>query len=428
MIDRMLAAAALAASTPLLAQPPTPPAAPPASARAAEAIDPARLAAAERMVDAAMPRDWLATAFAGQAEEEAERAATQAAQDAEAIARDPHHVERTRLTERASAAEMAKIFAELEPELRSMFARAFARHMGAVELERTAAFYASPIGQRLLEQSLAMSTSAEETERMVQALQPALIALLPGLDQRLAAATAHLPPPWKITAGPGAPLSDELTAAMAAAGAASLAASPPAEGSAPDPAKVAAARRVLDLLWPADYFKGPVPLQTVVDGLLAMRVAEFGVSLPPQARVSPDATVGEALVAQDPNLMEVVRAFTRFAGEEMGRALVAIEPPLKRYYSEAYARYFNLDELGQLGSFYASPAGQQLAAASFELLRDPELIADGVRLLPRFISAGPAMAQRVAAATAHLPPPPPPPAEAEAEDQPLEGQRRRRRR
>jgi hypothetical protein len=398
MIRKLIAAALLASAAPVAAA--QAPAAAPAQAQApapAAAPDPARLAPARRLVDAAMPQSLFEQAvMAG-----VRSAAAEMRGNADAARRDPHHAERSRIEERVMGEEAMRVLRDIDPNMRALFADFYARTLDAADLEAAANFYSSAAGRRF--SAGAMSAAMDpDYQRSMEALTPQLMGALVGAEQRFAAATAGLPP----IPGMPAPAAGPVPAAPPIP-----AFTLPARSGPPvDPARFAAARRALDALWPTEAFTHPLNLQRAVETLIAIRVGDFGIPIPPSAGINPNSTLAEIGSGFDPHLRQRIPVLARFAGSEMARVTAAMEPGWKLLTADAYAREFTAAELDAVTSFFSTPAGRRFAMESYKAVEDPQLVRGVVMLIPRVAMQFPAMQQRVQQATAHLPPVPPAPA------------------
>jgi hypothetical protein len=403
MIRKIITAALLASSAsvaaaqeaPATVQPPVVeiqpvPAAP--AAAPAPAVDPARLAAARSFVDAALPQSLIERAIAlgvHQAAEEHRR-------DPAEIRRDPNLAERSRIMERVISEEMGRILRDIDPGMRSVVSDFYARRLSQADLEEGARFYGGPMGRRFYEGAINMALSPEY-EQAMQSLAPHVQGALAGADQRYAAATADL-----------APFPGER---RPAAGASSSA--PPAPRAAPaapalpavDPDRLAAGRRLAEALWPPEMFREPFNLVPMLETVMAMRVGDLGVPIPPQWQIDPNATFGEIATTYDPQFSRRVPVLARFGAGEIARVGTAIEPEWKRIAAVFYAREFSVAELEAMAGFFASPAGRRITVESYRAIEDSALVRGTIQLLPRVALQLPAAFQRVEQATAHLPPP-----------------------
>jgi|GEM_PF-3528542 len=416
MIRKTLFAALLASSASLAAAQTTPATTTPTvvapQAAPAAAPDPARLAAARQFVDAALPPGMIERAMV----EGFRAAAREELADPERARRDPHLAERIRLSEPVVIAEARRILTDLDPSARAVLADFYARRMSAAELDEGSRFFAGATGRRFYEGVFRLALS-DEYNRAMQALAPEAMAAVAGIEQRFAALRAEMPPipgmPNPPAAAPGARASDKAPPVRVVPSRASspAAAAAPA-GPAPDPVRLAAARRMLDAMWPSDLVSRPLNLLPTVEMLIAIRFGDFGIPIPPTAPVNANSTAAELATAFDPHFRARLPVLTRFAGAELARLMTGIEPAWKRVSAPLYAREFTAAELDSMTSFFASPAGRRLAEESYRAYEDAQLVRGLVMLVPRIALQVPAAAQRVEQATAHLPPPTPPAPEA----------------
>lgn len=183
---RVLAALVLGLAAPaLLAQPPAPPA-------PAAAPDPARRAAAERLVDLIMPGDLLRRTMAQ--EFPGADAEAQTPPEELGLPADPHFRERMEIRARVTREVVAETMIALEPDLRRLFASFFARQFSLAEIGELTAFFSTPTGRRYAGITLALAQDPLVMERM-RAMMPLAATLGMRIDERVAAASAHLPQP-----------------------------------------------------------------------------------------------------------------------------------------------------------------------------------------------------------------------------------------
>ncbi|HEX8193690.1 MAG TPA: DUF2059 domain-containing protein [Allosphingosinicella sp.] len=403
MIRKLIAAALLASTASVAAAQsgpaPTQTQAPAATnyVPAAAPTDPARLAAARRLVDAALPSSLIEQAMLAGIRAGAEQQRGNTA----ASARDPHRAERARIEQRVMEEETTRIVRDLDPNMRAIFADFYARALSAGELEAVADFYSSPAGRRFSEGALNAALDPEY-QRSMEALNPVFAAAAAGADRRFGAAMAGLPPI------PGMPAPPAAGAAPAAADVAPPAiALPRRSGPSVDGARAAAAARALDALWPSELFRRTYNLLPAVETLMSIRVGDFGIPVPPSAGIDPNSTLAEIGSGFDPHLRQRLPVLTRFAASEFARLMTAMEPGWKSLTADAYARQFTAAELDAVTAFYSGAAGQRFAAESFKAMEDPQLVRSIVMMVPRLAMQIPVMTQRLQQATAHLPPPQP---------------------
>lgn len=213
----ILLASLLLAPVPALAQA----TAPARAAPAAPAVDPARLAAArpvaarvwplgtyrrlmagtmDRMMDAVlgtmfgMKAGDVIGAAAGKRSGEAGKALGDATLGEIAGGSDPHFAERMKITTRVLFDEMGGIMAKVEPEVQGAVAHGLARRFTVAELAELDRLFATPLGMRYAADSMLLAIEPEMVGAMVKSI-PEFIAVMPGIMGKVAAATAHLPPP-----------------------------------------------------------------------------------------------------------------------------------------------------------------------------------------------------------------------------------------
>lgn len=181
-----LAIMLLAVAAPaLFAQPPAPAPAP------AEVPDPARLAAAERLVDLIMAGDLLRRSISL---EMAGPAAAETPPEQLGFPADPHFRERTEIRARVTREVIAEAMTGLEPVVRRLFASFFARQFNLAEIGELTAFFSTPTGRKYAEVTVMLGQDPIVMEGM-RAMMPLTGALVMRIDERVQAATAHLPRP-----------------------------------------------------------------------------------------------------------------------------------------------------------------------------------------------------------------------------------------
>lgn len=139
----------------------------------------------------------------------------------------------------------------------------------------------------------------------------------------------------------------------------------------------------------------------MLKGMFDIKASDLGVE-----GEGKDKTLREAMAEKDPHFEERMRISNQVMGEKMGTIFNKMEPRMREGMARAYARRFTVVELNEINRFFASPAGGSFARQSFELMTDPELMAEMVSFMPELLKEVPAIAEKVKKATAHLPPPP----------------------
>jgi hypothetical protein len=218
-----LIALALAAVAPMVVHAETAPVSTQAAgpALAAEAIDPARMAAARQVATALMPPGTYArvmngtldkmvgsmtdsmfsmpiadlAGMAGKKPEELKGLGKTTMAQVMAIL-DPHFRERSQRTTRAMFDGITALVVQFEPDIREGIAEAYARQFTIDQLNELNRFFATPTGKIYAANSMIIGTDPAVMSK-VQGMMPAMLKQMPDIIQKGVAATADLPPPRK---------------------------------------------------------------------------------------------------------------------------------------------------------------------------------------------------------------------------------------
>jgi len=184
--------AALLGATPAWAQAPAAP---------AQAIDPARLALADKTVAVLVPQGVYLRLM--QQQFPAMMDAMLANMDTmvpggrdKARAADPVFDERMRIMTRVMGEEMGPLMSRMEPSLRTGMARALARRFDPQQLNDFNVFFATPSGKAFGEQFISLFADPEIMGEMMK-MMPMMMQEMPRIMRKVEAATAHLPKPAK---------------------------------------------------------------------------------------------------------------------------------------------------------------------------------------------------------------------------------------
>jgi hypothetical protein len=200
-----------------------------------------------------------------------------------------------------------------------------------------------------------------------------------------------------------------LAALALGPGAPALAAQPPAAtppapvvAAAPDPQRLAAAERLVDLVMPEEVLR---------------RMLSQGI---PGMELAMDMSEAERGSAGDPDIRERMQIMSRVSGEVMGEMMGELQPLIARASADYFARRLTLAELDELVGLFSTPAGRKFAEAWLGLSQDPGFTEMMRPMLPLMIQMSARIDERVRAASAHLrrPPPPPPPLDVAPEEAP----------
>ncbi len=149
---------------------------------------------------------------------------------------------------------------------------------------------------------------------------------------------------------------------IAAPAVAQTAPAAPVASPAVDPARLAAAQRLFDVIMP------PATRQQMMQAMLQPLLGNIskGMTSNPQ--------FAQAMSA-DP---KVAAAFDRFMAQQQARTIEMIQtslPQMVQAMSRAYARRFDVAQLGELERFFRTPTGAAYLRESMTIMSDPDVAA-----------------------------------------------------
>lgn len=188
-----------------------------------------------------------------------------------------------------------------------------------------------------------------------------------------------------------------------------LAQTAPIPAVAPDPARIAAAEKVVAALVPNGVYmkmmrdQFPRMMDTMMAEMMGMSPTELGL---PEERGENGKTMGAAIATADPHFQERMQIMTRVMGEEMSAIFGKIEPRMRAGLAQVFARKFTTPQLDQLNTFFATPTGSAFAGEYLTMFVEPEVMKEMMAVMPEMMKSMPAIMAKVEKATAHLPEPP----------------------
>jgi hypothetical protein len=214
-----------------------------------------------------------------------------------------------------------------------------------------------------------------------------------------------------------------LVTLVAAIAATSVSAQPPqpvaaAEAVQPiDPARLSLARTTVAAIWPlgtyARIMQGSLSgmMDSIMASMFDMTAEDLAKVASPEGKASPSGEAGkqtmrEFIAASDPHFEERMKITNRVMMDVMTPIMARLEPQMREGMARAYARKFTASQLEELNQFFATPTGRYYGAESLMLWTDPEFVAQIGAFMPEFLKQMPSLAEKLKAATAHLPPPP----------------------
>lgn len=135
-----------------------------------------------------------------------------------------------------------------------------------------------------------------------------------------------------------------------------------AASSAPDPARLEAARRLVALSFP--------------DGEASELIADLaGEAFDNQIKAMLDSDEMKDVAREAPQLRRRLDRFAAEAREMMTQELGAAAPRLLELTAEIYALRFTVAEMAEIEQFLMTPTGRSYARLSFEMINDPRFLA-----------------------------------------------------
>lgn len=183
-----------------------------------------------------------------------------------------------------------------------------------------------------------------------------------------------------------------------------------------DSARIAAARPVIDRLWPLGTYRRMMDgtmsklMDAMMSQMMGMRAADMvgsaGEAGKKAATEAGERTLGEMAATADPAFRERMKITMDTMMHEMIPIMEKIEPTVRNNLTSIYARKYSVTELGDMARFFATPSGQAYASNAMLVFVEPEMIQGMTAFTPELLKAMPNIMKKVEAATAHLPPVP----------------------
>lgn len=182
-----------------------------------------------------------------------------------------------------------------------------------------------------------------------------------------------------------------------------------------DPARLAAARPVIDRIWPMGTYArmmrtimGPY-MQGSIAQVMAMKPGDLipgmGAKDGKDTKPEDNETLAQMAAKQDPYYQQRIALSMNAVGDAMAELMTKVEPGVRDAMAHAYARRFTVAQLGELDRFFATPTGQAYATDQMQLMMSPDMAQAMQTFLPEMVKAAPDLVARVTAATKDLPPP-----------------------
>lgn len=196
-----------------------------------------------------------------------------------------------------------------------------------------------------------------------------------------------------------APLHAQQADAPAPAASPAQAPAPSDPAAAPiDPARLEAAQKTIQFIFPAGTYARI--MDRTVNGMMKPMLDSMGkLSLKDLAAISglseeqlakmPVSTLEEAMAIMDPAFKERTAAAMPAMFKAMQGLFAEFEPAMQEGLARAYARQFDVAQLAELNTFFATPTGSTYAANSMLIFTDPEIMRSMQTLMPALMKRMP---------------------------------------
>lgn len=179
-----------------------------------------------------------------------------------------------------------------------------------------------------------------------------------------------------------------------------------------DPARLEAATKTVDYVFPSGTYARIMEqsMGTLTDSMLASTgsmplrdIAAISGMDPAEIEAMGDTTLDQVMEILDPAYEERMQITMKVMSQEMTGLMAQFEPAFQDGLAKAYARRFDVAQLGELNSFFATPTGKAYAAESMIIMTDPEVMKKMQEIMPQVMKEMPMMMSKLTDATADLP-------------------------
>jgi hypothetical protein len=187
--------------------------------------------------------------------------------------------------------------------------------------------------------------------------------------------------------------------------------------NAADPSRIAAAKPVIDKLWPIGTYRRMMDgsmskiMDSMMESMMGMNASDIVGSMDKSGKAAGavgGSSMGEMAVKADPNFRERMKLTMDAMMSGMIPIMEKIEPQVVENLTKIYARRFSTAQLADMAAFFATPSGKAYAEQSMLVFMDPEMIQGMQAFVPELMKSMPDIMKKAEAATKHLPPPPKP--------------------
>jgi hypothetical protein len=187
--------------------------------------------------------------------------------------------------------------------------------------------------------------------------------------------------------------------------------------NAPDPARIAAAKPVIEKLWPLGTYRRMMDgsmskiMDSMMESMMGMRASDIVGPIDKSGKATEavdGSSMGEVAAKADPNFRERMKLTMDAMMSGMIPIMEKIEPQVVENLTKIYARRFSTAQLADMAAFFATPSGKVYAEQSMLVFMDPEMIQGMQAFVPELMKSMPDILKKAEEATKHLPPPPKP--------------------
>jgi hypothetical protein len=181
-----------------------------------------------------------------------------------------------------------------------------------------------------------------------------------------------------------------------------------------DPARLAAARPVVERLFPVGTYKQLMKssldmmsgnMSSALKNLPLQQIARMAGASDKDAAQFAKVDIEQVMAIYDPHWQERMQLTMRGMMEAIGVMMEGFEPRMRDALTRAYAQRFTAEELGDLARYFSTPTGAKYASRSMLIMTDPEMVHAIQSFMPEMMQRMPEIIATAQKATASLPPP-----------------------
>ena len=160
-----------------------------------------------------------------------------------------------------------------------------------------------------------------------------------------------------------------------------------------------AAKSTVDYLFPLGTYermmKGTMDqiMDSMMAGMGGMRMGDLagagGVSKGDIPEDMGEKTLAEISREADPHFDERMKISTKVMMDEMIDLMITMEPAVREALTKIYARKFNVAQLTEMNSFFATDTGSAFARDYMMVFVDPEMMKSMMSMVPEMMQAMP---------------------------------------